>query len=136
MYLIRLIYASKMVPSSPNLIQGILATSKENNEKANVTGILCFNRKYFLQCLEGARTNVNQVYRKINQDSRHDEITILGYEEISEREFGKWSMAYVPESNLTQQILLKYSGQDEFNPYQMTQKSAFLLLAELAEGLG
>lgn len=56
MFLTRLIYTSSVSEQfSPDDISTILDAARNNNQKFNVTGMLCFNRKYFLQCLEGSR---------------------------------------------------------------------------------
>lgn len=62
MFLVRLVYASQISDHfSADDIESILKKARKNNKKLNVTGLLCFNRKYFLQCLEGSRTNVNTI---------------------------------------------------------------------------
>ncbi|MGB1801392.1 MAG: BLUF domain-containing protein, partial [Gammaproteobacteria bacterium] len=97
MFLTRLIYTSTISELfSPDDIPAILDTARNNNQRANVTGLLCFNSKYFLQCLEGSREEVNKIYHLIINDDRHRLVTLLYYGEISVREFGKWSMGYIP----------------------------------------
>ena len=82
MFLVRLIYTSKT--SSQNvwkritrIIENILEKARSNNLKNNVTGLLCFNNKYFLQCLEGSREKVNNTYHQILNDKRHSNIIML-----------------------------------------------------------
>lgn len=134
MYLIRLVYASTASKAfNHEDIEKILQVAKENNGKHNVTGMLAFHRKYFLQCLEGSRTNVNNIYHQIANDPRHARLAILSYEEIMEREFSNWSMGYLPESSLTAPINLKFSGNDQFNPYEMTGESAHRMMLELRD---
>ena len=69
MFLTRLVYTSKIsdVFESSD-IENILVTARRENERNNITGMLCFNRKYFLQCLEGSREDVNQTYHRILND--------------------------------------------------------------------
>ncbi|MEK0272692.1 BLUF domain-containing protein, partial [Vibrio vulnificus] len=64
--------------------------------KLGITGILFFNSQHFLQCLEGERNTVNQVYRSIINDSRHHNVVILDYSEIDSRDFHDWTMGYIP----------------------------------------
>jgi hypothetical protein len=78
MYLVSLIYAS--IPEegfSKEDIEDILTKSKKNNERDDITGMLCFNHNYFLQCLEGSRESVNRTYSRICNDNRHKEMVIL-----------------------------------------------------------
>lgn len=132
MYLVRLIYASKITEGfSQQDITNILETARHQNNKHNLTGLLCFSHDLFLQCLEGPRTEVNVTYQRILNDPRHSNIILLDYDEIVEREFDQWSMGYIPESSLTAPLNLKYSGTPTFDPYKMTGESVLRLLLAL-----
>jgi len=132
MYLVRLIYASKITEGfSQQDITNILETARHQNNKHNLTGLLCFSHNLFLQCLEGPRTEVNVTYQRILNDPRHSNIILLDYDEIVEREFDQWSMGYIPESSLTAPLNLKYSGTPTFDPYKMTGESVLRLLLAL-----
>ena len=134
MYLIRLIYASRVQGSmSTEDVAQILETSRHNNSKSNITGLLCFNHKYFLQCLEGSRAKVNELYQRILHDNRHGDILLLSYGEVSERHFSQWSMGYIPATQITEDITLRFSGGSEFNPYEMAGPSADAMMVELAK---
>lgn len=134
MFLTRLVYASTISEDfNCDDIEGILAVARKHNKKNNITGMLCFNRKFFLQCLEGSRTDVNNTYHKILNDSRHSHVVLLDYKEINMREFSSWSMGYMPESSLTAPINLKYSGKSVFIPYEMSGESAHLMMLALSE---
>jgi hypothetical protein len=132
MYLVRLVYASKVVNEqfSADDIKQVLESARKNNSKYNLTGLLCFSSKYFLQCLEGPRMNVNQTYQRILADTRHKDILLLDYQEIDRREFANWGMGYVPQSSLTRPLNLKYSGSPEFDPFDMSGESCHQLLLE------
>lgn len=132
MYLVRLVYVSTISEGfSSNDIEDILEIARTKNKAKNITGLLCFSRNIFLQCLEGSRSNVNEAYHRILNDPRHMKIIMLDYKEIIEREFGEWSMGYIPESCLTAPVNLKYSGNDLFNPYEMSGESTQRLMVEL-----
>lgn len=136
MYLVRLIYCSSSVKElSIDDIENILHVAKENNARHNVSGLLCFNRKYFLQCLEGSRTNVNHVYQSILNDPRHERIVLLEYDEIVQREFQAWAIGYVPENKITRPLCMKYSGHSEFNPYEMGGESCLGMMLELRDNV-
>ncbi|WCP66018.1 BLUF domain-containing protein [Vibrio tubiashii] len=136
MFLTRLIYASKISDGfNLDTVETIVQSARENNQPLNVTGLLCFDRHFFLQCLEGSRTNVNHIYQRILNDKRHSDIIMLDYREISAREFSSWSMGYIPSTSLTAPINLRYSGDSEFNPYEMSGESAYRLMLELKETL-
>ena len=132
MYLVRLVYTSTISEGfNEREIENILEAARKNNAKSNVTGLLCFNRKYFLQCLEGSRVAVNAIYHRILQDDRHHSAVMLDYKEIYQREFDQWNMGFMPESNLTRPTNMKYSNSPDFNPYDMAGVSAHELMIEL-----
>ena len=97
--------------------------------------MLCFSNEYFLQCLEGSRTAVNNTYQQILNDKRHHNVIMLNYTQIPEREFEKWSMGYVPQSKLTESLNLKFSGSIDFNPFKMSGESAHLLMLTLKDSI-
>jgi len=136
MFLVRLIYASKISSGfGPKDIENILQSARTYNVKTNVTGMLCFSNDYFLQCLEGSRTAVNNTYQQILNDKRHHNVIMLNYTQIPEREFEKWSMGYVPQSKLTESLNLKFSGSIDFNPFKMSGESAHLLMLTLKDSI-
>ena len=134
MFLVRLIYASRKDEKfNQTDIEDILSVARTENAKDGVTGLLCFNRKYFLQCLEGSRSKVNATYRKILNDPRHSDIVLLSYDEISVREFDNWHMGYIPETALTDEVNLRYSGNKNFTPFEMTGESCHQMMRELVD---
>ncbi|MEC8428022.1 MAG: BLUF domain-containing protein [Pseudomonadota bacterium] len=134
MFLVRLVYTSEVVrPIADSEIERILLAARANNQNLGLTGMLCFHRKYFLQCLEGSRTQVNKMYRTILKDERHTNIVLLDYQEIVAREFDSWTMGYMPESTLTEAINMKFSGTKEFTPYEMLGESCHQMMIELRE---
>jgi len=108
--LVRLLYASRAVePHNTQVTDAILAQSRTHNPACGITGILCYGDGIFLQALEGGRNAVNELYAHILRDTRHKDVVLLRYEEISERNFGSWTMGLVNIAKLNTSILLKYS---------------------------
>ena len=137
MHLVRLVYTSTISDGFTEAdIQNILTSARDNNAPRHITGLLFFNRSYFLQCLEGPREQVNQTYHQILNDQRHENLMLLEYKEISSREFSEWSMGYVPDIAFTKNLNLKYSGNTHFNPYHMSGESAHNLLSHLSKEIG
>ncbi len=100
MFLVRLIYASTSADFlNYSDYQKILAVSIKNNSASDITGMLCCDGRYFLQCLEGERQVVNRAYSRILNDPRHQDIMLLSYGEVSSRHFSEWSMGYVALSS-------------------------------------
>jgi hypothetical protein len=132
MYLVRLIYTSRISASFEQAdMAQILDSARKFNRTNHITGLLYFNRKMFLQCLEGPRETVNLAYAKIMNDTRHEELNLLAFSEISERLFADWSMGYVPENKVTDGINLKYSTNPNFNPMLLSGDSALNLMISL-----
>ncbi|MGL0927342.1 hypothetical protein XM79_u0040 [Vibrio vulnificus] len=136
MPLTRLIYVSTLSKSCDSVaLKDILHKSREHNITSKITGLLSHNEKYFMQCLEGSREEINRTYNDIVNDPRHSKVTIVYFEEIHSRQFGDWSMGDVPQSHLTSLLNLQFSGSDEFKPYDLTGQSAYLMLLELKQHL-
>ncbi len=129
--LVRLLYASRAVDSSPEAIEKIIAQSRQHNPSSGITGILCFGGNVFLQAIEGGRHAVNELYGHIQLDPRHQDVMLLHYEEIAERRFGGWTMGQVNLHHINTSILLKYSEKLELDPYAMSGAAALALLEEL-----
>jgi hypothetical protein len=134
MSLCKLIYCSERTPPDIALndqvfdVKQLLAVSRTNNQSLHVSGILYFNDRYFLQCLEGSRSAVNIIYNKIIADPRHIKITLIEYEKISKRSFSNWDMAYINDSSLSQSLFKMFSAEPTFNPYIIPAESVLLLL--------
>lgn len=129
--LVRLLYASRAVDSTPDAINAILAQSRQSNPSCGITGILCYGGGIFLQAIEGGRMPVSELYGHIQRDVRHKDVALLHYEEISERRFGGWTMGQVNLLKLNHSILLKYSEKAELDPYSVSGKVSLALLEEL-----
>jgi len=79
---------------SDSELEELLETSRINNKKRNLTGLLIVKGRTFLQCLEGNKEDVEEVYEKISKDDRHDNIIDLVEEDIQSRMFPNWDMGY------------------------------------------
>ncbi|HVR48635.1 MAG TPA: BLUF domain-containing protein [Pseudorhodoferax sp.] len=129
--LVRLLYASRAVDTSPRAIEAILAQAREHNPACGITGILCYGGGIFLQAIEGGRMAVSALFGHIQKDVRHKDVALLHFEEISERRFGGWTMGQVNLNRLNHAILLKYSEKAELDPYAVSGKVSLALLEEL-----
>ncbi len=75
-------------------IKSILETARVNNASKGITGLLCFDGNRFLQIIEGPKQNIKDLYLDIAQDKRHDHIELIHFEDIEERSFTRWQMAF------------------------------------------
>ena len=132
--IVRLIYASMVKEGhGPNDVLKIVEVSEKNNQAAGITGALCYGPRYFLQCLEGPREAVNQLYNKIIADERHTDVTLLYYDDIEERAFGDWAMGYVVAEKTINSIVLRFGDSIKFNPYELSGKQAIGFLKAAVE---
>jgi len=129
--LVRLLYCSRAVDTSPQAIESILAKAKEHNPVSGITGILCYGGGIFLQAIEGGRMPVSDLFGTIQKDDRHKDVALLHYEEILERRFGGWTMGQVNLNKLNHSILLKYSEKPELDPYSVSGMVSLALLEDL-----
>jgi dienelactone hydrolase len=129
--LVRLLYASRAIDPASAAIEEILAQSRQGNPGLGITGILCYGGGIFLQAIAGGRNAVSELYGHIQRDSRHKDVILLHYEEISERRFSGWTMGQVNMSKINASILLKYAERPELDPYSVSGKVSLALLEEL-----
>lgn len=130
--LVRLMYASRASAALTDAdFAAILKASREHNPAEGITGLLCFSDGIFMQVLEGGRNPVNARYKRIVEDSRHQDVVLLGYEEIVERAFPGWVMGQVNLHRLNPALLLKYSETARLDPYQMSGAAMAALFREM-----
>lgn len=131
--LVRLVYASRATePVTSDVLDSILAASRENNKTTGVTGVLCVCQdNVFLQVLEGGRKQVNHLYSNLLTDGRHKDVLLLDYEEIRVRQFASWRMGRVDMDKLNPGTILKYSETAVIDPYNIPGAVALDLLNEL-----
>ncbi len=129
--LVRLLYASRAIDTTPQAIDAILSQSRQYNPSSGITGILCYGGGIFLQAIEGGRAAISELYSHIQRDTRHKDVELLHYEEIAERRFAGWTMGAVNVSKINASILLKYAEKPELNPYTVSGKVSLALLEEL-----
>lgn len=75
-----------------SVVKDILLAAQKNNKRLNVTGLLISHGMRFLQTLEGDESVISELYRKIKLDVRHENLSLLELEPISQRQFPNWTM--------------------------------------------
>lgn len=108
--LFRILYCSRncidLLPSEgADALSHIFQAARANNSRCGVTGALLYSSGFFAQVLEGPKAEIERVFERIQQDLRHDEITVLECSDITSRDFPQWSMAHVrPVSSAQTQV--------------------------------
>ena len=87
-----IIYTSRQLDSDNSDIENILISSERNNPISEVTGLLIFGSKLYLQFLEGPENSVDATFNRIKNDKRHNEIRILKESKSDRRLFASWTM--------------------------------------------
>jgi hypothetical protein len=72
----------------------LLRVSRENNTRDDLTGLLLYKDRRFMQILEGSQTAVCATYGRIARDPRHYDPAILLEGETAARDFADWSMGF------------------------------------------
>jgi Sensors of blue-light using FAD len=94
-------YVSRAAASLDNAgIQSILHASRRQNARLDVTGCLLFSGHCFAQLLEGPERVVRALADRIAADARHVGVRILAQARREERDYADWSMGYLYDLNL------------------------------------
>lgn len=132
--LVRLIYKSDVLEIlTHEQVRTIESDAAVNNDKVGITGVLYYNRRNFIQVLEGSREAVNRTFQRISRDSRHQKVEILEFKEISERAFYQWNMRYYGEGIVVAPLALKFGLNRDLDLSDLSGESVFKFLRELAE---
>ena len=130
--LVRCLYASRLGKThSPKILNDILETSRKHNTKHGITGVLIATGDSFIQVLEGGRAQVSETYNAITQDKRHVDVTMLSFDEITQRSFEGWSMGEVTIGQLNPSVLLKHSATLHIDPFAMSGAAVLALLKDV-----
>lgn len=95
MALIHLIYVSTAFSElGAGDLERILESAVRRNTALNVTGMLLYADGSFMQVLEGEAAAVDEVFARVENDTRHTGIFLIERAPIDERSFDKWSMGF------------------------------------------
>ena len=109
----RLVYSSQSRIAAPDArteLGEIFTTARRNNKRLGVTGALVITADAFAQTLEGEESVVRELYERIRQDPRHDNVSLLEAEAVGARVFGRWAMAKVADDGGPDIRLLSNAG--------------------------
>ncbi|MFD1143406.1 BLUF domain-containing protein [Larkinella insperata] len=85
---------------SDKTLEDILQTSRRNNQRSGVTGVLLYADGSIIQALEGPKETVVALYETILQDPRHWHISTVLSRPIRQRTFSEWSMGFQAVSTI------------------------------------
>lgn len=93
-------FSTAAEPQDAALIHAILATSRSNNLRDEISGLLVAGGNRYLQVIEGPRRAMQALYANIRADQRHLAVTTLVERTTMARCFEGWSMAFRREPAL------------------------------------
>lgn len=112
-------------------VDDILATSRVNNARDEITGALMFNAGCFAQVLEGPLDKVEAAFERIQQDERHGEVSLLGLEPVEARSFPNWAMGFVGLSDENAARFAAVGTSSGFDPARLSGDELHMILREL-----
>lgn len=80
--------------SLPDLA-ALLTECRDNNRRYNITGLLVYHNREFMQLLEGRKEDVLNLYDLIVRDERHQQVHLMWEGAIAQRSFADWRMAFL-----------------------------------------
>jgi Sensors of blue-light using FAD len=93
--LIELTYVSEPAQEMSFLgLMRLLYHSYLRNTNMGITGALIFENDRFGQVIEGPRTQIEDLWEKIQKDTRHKNIQLIDSRPIEHRSFSKWTMVF------------------------------------------
>jgi hypothetical protein len=90
--LVNLIYFSRLnlaadAPTRARQISEITKHAQKKNEFAVITSFLIVEANFAVQIIEGERQSVNDTFQRIAADTRHRDVQIIEWREITKRGF-------------------------------------------------
>lgn len=70
----------------------LVAQAQARNALQDITGVLLYDSRHFLQVIEGEFEAVTQLYQRIARDPRHSKVKQLCMMGIKSRHYQRWSM--------------------------------------------
>ena len=93
--LIELTYVSEPAQIMSFLgLMRLLYHSYSNNQALGITGALIYENNKFGQVIEGPEKDIEDLWHKIQKDSRHKNVRLIESKPIIERNFSKWTMVF------------------------------------------
>lgn len=92
-----LLFVSDLAPNAPSdTISGIARQARSNNERTDITGLLVFDGKHFVQVMEGPQQAVVSTADLMKTDRRHERMEVLhSAAQTRPRRFPHWRLGYL-----------------------------------------
>ncbi|GAA6206929.1 hypothetical protein NBRC116601_02220 [Cognatishimia sp. WU-CL00825] len=77
-------------------LEALMIAARRNNERDNITGVAAYHDHTIIQVLEGDRAKVDACFDRICQSPMHHSVLLVLAEDVPDRIFDRYSMAFVP----------------------------------------
>lgn len=116
-------------------LEDILARARRNNLRDGITGYLLFNRRWFVQILEGTPEAIASAMQRIEEDPHHTDLTPINQRTIRARSFPEWSMggAFITSEN--ERIFAKHGFSEDTDPAELTPPGLIALAMDLQDDM-
>jgi hypothetical protein len=111
----------------------ILDVAHRANEEHDISGMLIYDGKHFLQYFEGEDAKVEALWHNIEKDERHRDVRLLSVSGISDRHYPFWTMGYLNNRPKVTELLQSKTGNTVLMPQTLTGEEADGLLMELSK---
>ena len=88
-------------------VNQIFNKSNDYNKSKEITGILLYNQRSFFQLIEGEKKVIENLYEKITEDSRHQEIIKFLEKPIHRPSFDGYMTDCITDAKRFDQVKLK-----------------------------
>lgn len=124
-----LIYVSQAArPIAVSDLIDILRTSRDNNARKQITGMLLYLNDKFIQVLEGEEKAVQELFSRIRTDLRHNRVIQVLEGNAADRTFKDWSMGFKRLNNAEElEALTGFKDIDRFFRTYKPDKADLLL---------
>jgi hypothetical protein len=96
--LVQLIYVSTPVPEKMEEVNASLPGNQLRNKERGISGMVLSHPNFYMQILEGERSEVSKLFHKIMCDKRHTDVTIVRFQDAMRSEFTRWDYAIIDKN--------------------------------------
>jgi len=105
-------------------LEQLLFQCQRNNSRNGITGLLLYIDGKFVQVLEGDKEKLEEVFKKIQLDHRHEKVNKLIEGESKKRNYSNWAMGY--KSLMPEEVMERLGYRDPeayFKHNKITEES-------------
>ncbi len=118
---------------SLSAVNELLSVARSRNQEMDISGALFFNAGRFVQVLEGDEAAVRTIFKSVEGDPRHDQVTILSFQESNVRRFKNWSMAFVGKTSAARHYYASFIAENHRDWESLSSNALCKLMLELIE---